>query len=110
MTLLPSILVSYLTIFARFSTTRVRPPDCPSLIVRKSPWLTSCEFLPKPFVVAGKSKATRGGLLTVNAAGGLAGASLRPNFTVTVPGWLETSIDCMTFPVGAGGAGFLLAD
>jgi hypothetical protein len=94
-TVLPSTLVSYLTIFARLNTTRVRPPDCPSLMVRKSPWLTSCEFLPSPFAVAGKSNASRGGLFTVNAAGGLAGASLSPSLTVTNPAWLETSIDWM---------------
>ncbi len=84
-TVLPSILVSYLTSLARLNTTRVRPPAWPNRIVRRSPWLTSWVLLPRPFAVFGKSSATRGGLFTVKDAGGLGRASLRPSLTVTVP-------------------------
>ncbi len=98
-TVLPSILVSYLTNLARLNTTRVRPPAWPNRIVRRSPWLTSWVLLPSPFAVFGKSSATRGGLFTVKDAGGFGKASLRPSLTVTVPACVETSIDCMTLPV-----------
>jgi hypothetical protein len=57
--------------------------------------------LPKLLVVSGKSKASRGGLLTVKAAGGFVSASFKVILTMTLPPGSETLTLSTPFGVAA---------
>ena len=76
----------------------MRSPACTTLKLRRSPSATSWVLRPSALVVLGKSNAMRGGLLTVNPAGGLAGACFSVTRTTTLPPVAgETLIDSMLF-------------